>query len=196
MRDKRIAPLLERLEEQGGVLNLCVVADGREVRMADKQWQVTVDFKTEQGFDADKAFDLMEEIGAYGASAAVNPNGDGGSVTLAVESRDVAKACSEAINLLSSAQSLPKHDVYAIEAADWDEVERRNLEPLYPKVVGYAEIARMAGVSRQRAYKFPQIGTFPKPVIETAQGPLYSESAIEVWLANRVRKAGRPKSNS
>ncbi|NMM93183.1 hypothetical protein [Bifidobacterium oedipodis] len=164
--------------------------------MTGKQWQVTVDFKTEQGFDAEKAFDLMEEIGAYGASVAVNPNGDGGSVTLAVESGDAAKACSDALDLLAGTQSLPKHEVCAIAAAEWDEATRRNREPLYPKVVGYAEIARMADVSRQRAYKFPEIGSFPKPVIETSQGPLYSESAVEAWLANRIRKAGRPKSIS
>ena len=65
----------------------------------------------------------------------------------------------------------------------------RNREPRHPPVVGYAEIARMTGVTRQRAYAFPRIESFPKPVIETSQGPLYSEDAVRAWAQTRELRA-------
>ena len=74
-----------------------------------------------------------------------------------------------------------------------DEIQVGNREPLYPPVVGYAEIARMTGVTRQRAYAFPRIDSFPKPVIETSQGPLYSEDAVRAWAQTRELRPGRPK---
>jgi hypothetical protein len=51
----------------------------------------------------------------------------------------------------------------------------------------------MTGVTRQRAYAFPRIESFPKPVIETSQGPLYSEDAVRAWAQTRELRPGRPK---
>ena len=115
-----------------------------------REWQVSLDFKAR--LDEDAAFDLMEALGRYGASVAVDPGHTGGGLILAVDR-----------------------------------------EPLYPPVVGYAEIARMTGVTRQRAYAFPRIESFPKPVIETSQGPLYSEDAVRAWAQTRELRPGRPK---
>ena len=128
-----------------------------------REWQVSLDFKAR--LDEDAAFDLMEALGRYGASVAVDPGHTGGGLTLAVDAPDG-------------------------ETADAGAGTR---EPLYPPVVGYAEIARMTGVTRQRAYAFPRIESFPKPVIETSQGPLYSEDAVRAWAQTRELRPGRPK---
>jgi hypothetical protein len=41
-----------------------------------------------------------------------------------------------------------------------------------PELVGYAEIATMAAVSRQRARELPGKPGFPPPAVTTATGPL------------------------
>ena len=63
------------------------------------------------------------------------------------------------------------------------------LQPLYPDVVGYSEIADMAGVSRQAARLWGSNPTFPPAVIETAQGPLRLKAAVQAWIeANPPRR--------
>lgn len=161
--------------------------------MAGKDWQVSIDFKTKAGIDEDTLFDLMEEYGNHGAAVALGPNPNCASLTMTVTAETGMDALSDALGMLAASKTLPETEVTGFEVTDWADVERRNREPVFPKVVGYAEIARMTGVSRQRAYKFPEIDTFPKPVIETSQGPLYSEAAVAAWAKTRETKAGRPK---
>ena len=132
-----------------------------------REWQVSLDFKAR--LDEDAAFDLMEALGRYGASVAL----------------------AKARTLLE--ENMPGASVTGLEAREWADAVARNREPLYPPVVGYAEIARMTGVTRQRAYAFPRIESFPKPVIETSQGPLYSEDAVRAWAQTRELRPGRPK---
>ena len=140
-----------------------------------REWQVSLDFKAR--LDEDAAFDLMEALGRYGASVAVDPGHTGGGLTLAVDAPDGETALAKARTLLE--ENMPGATVTGLEAREWADAVARNREPLYPPVVGYAEIARMTGVTRQRAYAFPRIESFPKPVIETSQGPLYSEDAAQ-----------------
>lgn len=158
----------------------------------EKDWQVSIDFKAK--IDDDDAFDIMERLGGYGASMALSPGRDGGGLTLAVTAPDGDRALHDALRLLS--ECVPDAVVTGFEVRDWDDAVRRNREPLYPPLVGYAEIARMTGVTRQRAHAFPRIESFPKPVIETAQGPLYSEHAVEEWAAGRDTTPGRPRKDA
>ena len=155
-----------------------------------REWQVSLDFKA--NFDEDKAFDLMEALGKYGASVSVNPEHTGGGLTLAIDAPNGEQALAKARTLLE--ENIHVTTVTGFEAREWSEAVNQNHEPLYPPVVGYAEIARMTGVTRQRAYAFPKIKSFPKPVIETSQGPLYSEEAVRVWAETRRIDPGRPKS--
>lgn len=63
--------------------------------------------------------------------------------------------------------------------------------PRVPDLVGYAEIAAMAGVSRQRARELPALPDFPAPVAEPSTGPLRVKSQVEAWLATWSRTPGR-----
>lgn len=63
--------------------------------------------------------------------------------------------------------------------------------PRVPELVGYAEIAAMAGVSRQRARELPSLADFPPAVAEPSTGPLRVRSQVEAWLANWSRTPGR-----
>jgi len=57
--------------------------------------------------------------------------------------------------------ALTEYDVTGFEVMNWESARKRNRESLFPKVVGYAEIARMAGASRQRAYCFSICASLP-----------------------------------
>ena len=60
----------------------------------------------------------------------------------------------------------------------------------FPKLAGLAEIAGLAGVSRQRAAQLAAHPDFPKPVDRLAMGPVWRETDVTKFLAT-PRKAGR-----
>lgn len=66
-----------------------------------------------------------------------------------------------------------------------EEFQEELREPVYPQVVGCAEIAKMASVSRQRVRQLAEKANFPSPVIRASQGPLYSVHAVDRWLESR-----------
>ena len=141
---------------------------------------------------------VLEEKNALGVSVAYDfaSRSYGGFSISAMPKEDVdAKAFETALDkaLTLLEKNMPGATVTGLEAREWADAVARNREPLYPPVVGYAEIARMTGVTRQRAYAFPRIESFPKPVIETSQGPLYSEDAVRAWAQTRELRPGRPK---
>jgi len=61
-------------------------------------------------------------------------------------------------------------------------------------LAGLAEVASLAGVTRQRAWQHTQHPDFPQPVDRLAMGPVWRESDVQAFL-DTPRKAGRrPKS--
>lgn len=65
----------------------------------------------------------------------------------------------------------------------------------FPKLAGVAEIAALAGVSRQRADQLASHPKFPAPVQELAQGRIWLEDAVKAFLAT-PRPAGRPRKST
>ena len=66
----------------------------------------------------------------------------------------------------------------------------------FPKLAGLAEIASLAGVSRQRAGQLAAHPDFPQPVQRLAMGPVWREADVQAFLAT-PRKAGRkPKATA
>jgi len=59
-----------------------------------------------------------------------------------------------------------------------------------PKLAGLAEIASLAGVSRQRAGQLAAHPDFPEPVQRLAMGPVWLEADVKKFLA-APRKPGR-----
>jgi len=79
-----------------------------------------------------------------------------------------------------------------VEVLATHEHDRRVLQPSIPELVGYAEIAEMAGVTRQRAAQLGDVIGFPAAVVETKAGPLRVKSQVARWLSRWERKPGRP----
>lgn len=70
----------------------------------------------------------------------------------------------------------------------------RELEqPVLPTLMGLAEIAQAIGVSRQRAGQIAQRDDFPEPAARLHTGPVWTDHAIERFLAGwERRRTGRP----
>jgi prophage regulatory protein len=60
----------------------------------------------------------------------------------------------------------------------------------FPRLAGLAEVAGLAGVSRQRAGQLAAHPDFPAPVQRLAMGPVWLEDDVLRFLAT-PRKAGR-----
>lgn len=152
-------------------------------------WQAHVTFIGTMS--EDDAFDIMEKLGKYGAVTTVERDFSGGSVTLSIEADTTLDAASGASRLVSEAVPNPI-TITGLEVVTETEAHARLGEPLFPEVVSFAEIGTLAGVSRQRARQFSENPAFPKPVITTAQGPLYGLHAVKQWLDTRNTRPGRP----
>lgn len=62
----------------------------------------------------------------------------------------------------------------------------------FPKLAGVAEIAALAGVSRQRADQLTKHPQFPRPVAELAMGKVWREADVQTFL-DTPRPPGRPR---
>lgn len=72
--------------------------------------------------------------------------------------------------------------------ADFD---RGVIRPPLPTLVGYAEIAKILVVSRQRARIVAERPDFPAVASQTSAGPLYSREQVEAFNRTWERRAGR-----
>ena len=84
-----------------------------------REWQVSLDFKAR--LDEDAAFDLMEALGRYGASVAVDPGHTGGGLTLAVDAPDGETALDKALTLLEKNMpgAMPKEEREPLTLPIW-----------------------------------------------------------------------------
>lgn len=63
----------------------------------------------------------------------------------------------------------------------------------FPKLAGLAEIAGLAGVSRQRAAQLARHPDFPKPVDRLAMGPVWREADVIEFLKTPRKPGRKPK---
>lgn len=162
------------------------------------RWHANVAFRTTGLFSHDTAFDVLEAMSQYAAAVAPYTSNDGGEVSFSITSETITDACKEAVHVITKTiTAIAGHPtIESVEIATEEKIDQHLAEPAFPEVVGYAEIADMAGVSRQRARQFAQYEDFPAPVITTAQGPLMTKVTVENWLANRNTRVGRPKATT
>ena len=155
-----------------------------------EEWHVTVTVAAAAPLPEDLPFDIMEALGSYCAAVSMPQDMTGATVTLTVDSDSASNAILDAIEVVGAALAANhvQHEVKGVSALNDDDFEAELNAPAFPEVVGYAEIAELAGVTRQRARQFAEIMGFPKPVITTAQGPLMAKTAVQHWLRNRTTR--------
>ncbi|MGP5307020.1 hypothetical protein [Brachybacterium alimentarium] len=157
-------------------------------------WHARLDWASTATTTPDALESLLHELTDHSPAGSLSRDGLTGSVILALESSSLDDALMQALAVGRAAleQSVPTADVVGVEVRDGDALDRELEQPVFPDVVGYAEIAEIAGVSRQRARAFTKVAGFPAPVIVTAQGPLMARAAVERWLETRNTRPGRP----
>lgn len=157
-------------------------------------WHAHMAFTTDSPFSHDAALDLLSELTEHAAAVAPRVDATGGDISFTIEADAISAAFDTAMATVTEAVAAiaGSPSIDAVEITTEAERDNRLAEPVFPDVVGFAEIAELAGVSRQRARQFAAIDGFPAPVITTAQGPLMTKTAVERWLENRNTRPGRP----
>lgn len=87
---------------------------------------------------------------------------------------------------------LPRWPVVRVEALTDEELDHRLQTPMFPKLVGVAEVAEMLGVSKQRVSELGRQESFPRPIISLASGPIWAEPAVAQFIEHWDRRPGRP----
>lgn len=165
--------------------------------MTVSNWYVDVDFKISGKLPHGADFDVLDVLSDYKAVIAVSRSGTEGSVTFVVESTGISEAFAAAGEVWEKICGL-LNEVEIVKTQITSEGKRlaEANEFSFPELVGYAEIAEMAHVSRQRARELASREDFPVPVVETAAGPLRMKTAVEEWLSKWDRTPGRPRRNN
>lgn len=139
----------------------------------------------------DQVDGLLDTLISHGAALSHRDTRLG--VSMSIDAETIEDAWTAARDALASALTVDVERIESIQV----QTERSHIaeieQPLIPPLVGYAEIAEIAGVSRQRARQLDGSPGFPVPVVRTAAGPLRTRAAVESWAKRRTRKPGRPR---
>lgn len=156
-----------------------------------KDWYVLVGFTADSAFDEDSSFNFTGKLG--GAPMSVERDMTGGEIGLFVTAETFREALDRGLSRIKDAAeaTIGPLDIIKLEVTTGDEFDRALAVPLFPEVVGFAEIARMANVTRQTAREYARGKTFPASVIVTGQGPLFAKAAVEAWLDTKSQRTHR-----
>lgn len=153
-------------------------------------WYVDAELTSDRRLSDDAAFDVLEALSANAAQMSIHPASNRVGISLTVDAESAPVAAAAATALIE--RTIVGAEVVQIDAMTEQVRRDRNNRPSIPELVGFAEIAEMAEVSRQRARTIAQRSDFPAAVVETAAGPLRVKAAVEQWLSSWSRKPGRP----
>lgn len=156
-------------------------------------WSVRVDWK-HPGYNEAGLEELVHALADHRGVVTVDPgpphHSDRVSATLRIETTTLRQATTTALRAVEDATGIPAIGVEALLTVDFEEQLNR---PSIPELVGYAEIAEMFGVSRQRARELADRSDFPPAVVTTKSGPLRVKRQVEAWASTWERHAGRPR---
>lgn len=156
-------------------------------------WQASVDLDVDSDLDEQQMLALADLTDGRGGAWILMPHRRIGG-TFTAEGNTIRLATLDALSVVAEvARMLPgRAEVAALEVLSDQEAERRVAEPPVPPLVALADIARLGGVTRQRAGQWAAAAGFPPEVARTeAGGGLWSRAAVEAWLATRNSRPGR-----
>lgn len=158
------------------------------------EYQVSLDGYVDRNLTDDDLAALADALEAN--AGAVSGRGPDLGVTLSIVAPDTVSAVKEATTVAGKVVKSAGIDVRrwrGIEALETAEAERRLAEPTIPPLVGAVEAAEILEVARQRVHQLAaENSSFPKPVVQTASGSLWTRASIEAFARSWTRKPGRP----
>ncbi len=150
-----------------------------------KQWSVAVAWDTEVPLTVE----VLGDLAALGGTATGSPGRNRVETIVTVDASDHAGAATAGVALVTD---LVPGKVARVEVMTTEEADRRLAEPAFPELVGITEIARILGVSRQRASALRANARFPGPVAVLASGPVWRRNDLTRFEEQWSRKPGRP----
>lgn len=165
--------------------------------MTAHTWYADIDVIATRAVTLTEAETIAESLADYAGAVSVSRDGMTAALSIALSAADIEEASRTATRIAVEAfGGSDRLEVVKLDVRT-EEVMQEELEkPSIPDLVGYAEIAEMAGVSRQRARQFADIAGFPVSVVDTAAGPLRLRASVEAWLENRNTRPGRRPANA
>lgn len=157
-------------------------------------WSVWIEAAADVTPEADQLELLAEELAGDGAAVAGGA-GHPASVQFAVEVDDPVKAAMVAVEKwrrAARAAGLAGEVVAAVHLTEWERFEGELDERNFPELVGVSELARLLGVSRQRAHMITGRPDFPQPVAKLSSGPIWTRPSVQLFVESWQRKPGRP----
>jgi len=159
-------------------------------------WQVAPDARLDRA-DGRRLEEALAGVAKADGISCHYGQGDEGyalaSTQLMVEGTDVAGVLGATVPVVEKTLGVT---VTGVEVLTADEYELRHIDRWHEdrELVGYAQIARILGVSRQRARQVAQTAEgFPQVAVMVVSGPQYDRAEVETWAATRERRPGRPR---
>lgn len=162
-------------------------------------WTVRLDAGTLYPLTDEQVSSLLHRLAPHAGAMAVDDAGRLREVTLSIDSpHGPLQAAQDAVAALDMVTANIAGDILTtllvgLEVITADEQDRRLSEPAYPELVGVTEIAKMLGVSRQRASALQTAAGFPHPLQVLASGPVWPRTWVERFAETWERKGGRPR---
>jgi hypothetical protein len=156
------------------------------------QWSVRVELAgPARGLDPDVVSDVLESLEDNAAVASLGVRSLG--VRLSVDEQEALAAQSKALKLVRAAVSrvgLSEWPLVGIGAATMEELAEELARPNYVALAGVSELAKILGVSKQRASELAKSRTFPKPLMVLASGPVWAVPAVDAFSKTWNRRPG------
>jgi len=161
--------------------------------MSTETWSARIDWSDECTDDQLAA--IAEALAGHHGALTTNAAAGRVSAQLTVQATTLRQAIDNSLAAVRDAvhRAHGRFNPVRVDVVDEATFQAELAEPAIPPLVGYAEIAEMAGVSRQRARELPNLPDFPPAVTETSsKGPLRVRSQVATWIQGWERRAGRP----
>ncbi len=160
----------------------------------EKVWSARVDWATTE-YSEDELAALAESLAAHSGVVSTDVGRGRASAQLTVQAPTLRQAIDLALTAVRDAVHLTnsRFSPLRIDVVDEPTFHAELSTPTIPTLVGYAEIADMAGISRQRAREVSDSPGFPPAVTETSsKGPLRIKDQVAEWIRGWDRRPGRP----
>jgi hypothetical protein len=158
---------------------------------------IDLSFTVEDELTMERVDSLLEALRGCGPAMSVSRDARPSTVSFTVTATSVSAAMAKVWPLVAVMErKIGKMTVTQLAVMDEAAREADNEKPMLPELVTLAEIAKMAGVSPQRASQLSQRQTFPVMIAKTGNSPLFDKAAVERWIADWPRTVGRPPRKS
>lgn len=140
-------------------------------------WSVTIEGRADRPLDPEEVLDRLQPH-----HPAVQGAGPVLAATVTVDADGALNAIDQAHEIVRRAITPARLAIEEIDAKTEERLDRELERSNLPDLVGLAEIAELAGTTRQRVFQMTANKGFPAALLELRSGRLWARPAIERYL--------------